>query len=207
MTSNDQKFEPIQVHFRALSSLATSLNEASNELTKVVNVLDEALKKLNVGLTVWVDFVRRDVPNEPLMFDDEQVGYCKVNGKWGIALQHVWGDERQGEFGSDGPWLFNDAPREMRLKSVDKIPAVIEKLGKEAFETTKRVREKTEQVRELAGAIAQVANADEKKGTPPPAPPANRTPQRPPAPAAPTSVSENTKISLNALMARREGDK
>jgi len=199
MTSSDQKFEPVQVHFRALSLLATSLNEASDELTKVVGILDEALKKLNVGLTVWVAYAHRGV--EDWEVDDDEIGYSKVNGKWGLALRRIWGDTRDGADNIEGPWLFNDAPREMRLKSVDGIPKVIEELGKEAFATTKRVQEKTEQVRALAGAIGQVANAEKIQSTSPaPTAPSSRIPFGPP---------RNTKkMSLRDLMAMpKEGAK
>jgi hypothetical protein len=89
----------------------------------------------------------------------------------------------------------------MRLKSVEKLPDVIRELAKAAFEATKRVQEKTAQVRALAGAIEQIANPD-KKPTRPPAPsaPPNRIPLGPPAPPSrpnpergalqPTSVQE-----------------
>jgi hypothetical protein len=39
---------------------------------------------------------------------------------------------------------------------VDKIPEVIEALAKEAFNTTKRIQEKTKEVRELAAAISSL---------------------------------------------------
>jgi hypothetical protein len=168
MASNDSKFEKAQSDFQALSVVASSLNSASDELSRAVAVLDEALKKLNLGLTVWVIFESHSI--EPWQFDDEQIGYSKVNGKWGIALQRVWGDTREGDFDEEGPWLFNEAPREMRLKSVDKIPKLIEALSKAAFEMTEKVKEKTRGVRELAGVIEQIASAGSGGLKPPPRP-------------------------------------
>jgi hypothetical protein len=44
----------------------------------------------------------------------------------------------------------------MRLHGVDKIPQVIETLCLEAAETTEMIWLKTEEVRELAGAIQQI---------------------------------------------------
>src|SRR5690242_20811280 len=156
MTSNASKIEKVQTHFQTLSSVAHSLNIASDELTKVVFALDESLRKLNIGLTVWVTFRSRGV--EEWEYDDDQIGYCKVNGKWGIALRRIWGDNQADHYGDEGPWLFNDAPRDMRLKGIDKIPEVIEELSKEASETTKKVQEKTREVRELAGVTEKIAN-------------------------------------------------
>lgn len=160
MTSSDSKIEKIQTHFKTLSSLAPTLNIASNELTKAVTVLDEALKSLNVGLSAWVTFRSRAV--HPSLrdeeYDDDQIGYSKVDGKWGIALRHIWGNYALEEFGGEGPWLFNDAPRELRLLGVEKIPELIEALSKEASETTQKVRETTKQVHDLAAAVAEVTN-------------------------------------------------
>jgi len=154
MTSSDAKLAKIQTHFHALSAAAPALNAASDDLTKAVTVLDEALKKLNIGLSSWVNFRRRGI--EEFEYDDDQIGYAKVDGKWGIALRRVWGDYNLEQYGNDGPWLFNDAPRELRLLSVDKIPDLIEALGKEATDTTKKVEEKARQVRDLATAIAEI---------------------------------------------------
>jgi len=52
-----------------------------------------------------------------------------------------------------GPWLFNDAPREMRLQGVEKLPDLIKALAEKAPETTKRIQAKTKEVRALADAI------------------------------------------------------
>jgi hypothetical protein len=155
MTSGDQKIAKIQTHFQALSTAATSLNAASDELTKVVSVLDEALKKLNVGLTVWITVSKW---SDEERCGEDQIGYCKVNGRWGIALRYIWGDHFLSLDEVDGLWLFNDAPRDLRLAGVDKLPEVIEALSREAFETTKKVQEKTREVRELASIIQKVAN-------------------------------------------------
>jgi hypothetical protein len=151
--TNPSKVEKIQTHFKALSSAATSLNTASDDLTKTVSVLDEALRKLNLGLTVWVTVSRW---SEEERVGEDQIGYCKVNGKWGIALRYIWGDHALALDTVDGLWLFNEAPRELRLLGVDKIPELIEALGKEASETTKQVQEKTKQVRELASVIEKI---------------------------------------------------
>jgi hypothetical protein len=164
MTSSDSKVTKIQTHFKALSEASPSLNAASDELTKTIGILDESLKKLNVGLTAWVTFRSRvDDEYHPERFDDDQIGYCKLNGTWGIALRRVWGDPSYDADGGEGPWLFNDASREMRLSSVDKIPELIEALAKEALSTTKKIQEKTKQVLELAGAVKEIADAPKDK--------------------------------------------
>src|SRR5579859_1804079 len=115
MGLTDPKIAKIQTNFQALSEVASSLNAASNELTKVVSKLDEALKQLNVGLTDWVTFEDR-LPQIDEQYYCDQIGYCRVNGRWGISLRRIWGNERWDDHSEDGPWLFTDAPREMRLR-------------------------------------------------------------------------------------------
>jgi len=188
--TNLSKAEKIQTHFQALSSAATSLNTASDELTKAVGVLDDALRKLNVGLPVWVTVSRWE---DELRRGQDEIGYCKVNGKWGIALCRGWNDDAGGEDTIEGLWLFNDAPREVRLAGVDKLPEVIEALSKEAIETAKKVQEKTKEVRELAGAIEQIANAQKRGMKPPPTPP-NAT-QQPPPPPPPNVTPQESPLS------------
>jgi hypothetical protein len=158
MALGDSKIDKIAVNFRELSSVASTLNSASDELTKVVTVLDEALRSLNIGITAWTTFTSYTTDSAE-DFDHEQIGYCKLNGKWGIAIQRVWGDYNRGEAETEGPWHFGEAPREMRLNSVDKIPELIDALGQRASETAKKIQEKTQEVRELAGIIGQIADA------------------------------------------------
>jgi prefoldin subunit 5 len=155
MSPTDSKIAKIQAHFQTLSTVAPTLNSASDELNRCVASLDESLKKLNAGLTVWVSFRSRGVEEDE--YDDDQIGYAKVDGKWGIAIRHIWGNYATEKFGDEGPWFFNDASRDLRLLAVDQLPELIEALGEEASKVTKRVQEKTKQVHELATAIEQVA--------------------------------------------------
>ena len=161
MTSGDSKVEKIRTQFQRLSQTASTLNNASDELRESVAFLDEALKKLNVGLTVWITSRSRAV--YPGDYDDDQIGYAKINGTWGIALRRIWGNEQDPERErEDGPWLFSDAPRELRLHGVDRIPELIESLASEASKTAKRIQEKAKDVREIAEAIEGLA--DEAQG-------------------------------------------
>lgn len=149
MTSNESK---IPVDLKALSTAAHSLNIASNNLSAVVRDLDDDLRRLNFGLTVWVPFLFREDGESPII-DHDEVGYAKVNGKWGVALRRVSGNEDQETFYVDGPWLFNDAPREMRLSCVGGVPKVLEALFAEAVNTAKEIEQKIKVVRDLTQAV------------------------------------------------------
>jgi hypothetical protein len=188
MALGDSKIDKIAVNFRELSSVASTLNSASDELTKVVAVLDEALRSLNIGITAWTTFTDYTTDSAE-DFDYEQIGYCKVNGKWGIAIQRIWGEYNRGESETEGPWHFGEAPREMRLNSVDKIPELIDALSQRASETAKKIQLKTQEVRELAGVIEHVANVAKHTTKTPPLPYVKQqSPPTQPPPYAKTSI-------------------
>jgi hypothetical protein len=150
MASGDQKIVKIQSHFEALSLAAESLSNASNELSKVVGFVDEVLKNMNLGIVYWLTVSKW---SEEHRCGQNQLGYDRIDGKWGLALRIVWGDLPNTQDEVDGVWLFNDAPRDLRLEGVDKLPELIEALSKSALDKAMQVKEKTNKVRELAAAI------------------------------------------------------
>jgi len=165
MASNDSKIENVQIQFKNLATVASSLNAASNEFAKSVAVLDESLKPLNIGLSVWVPFAFAEGLEHP-DYDQDEIGYSKVNGTWGLAIRSIRGREgREGEAFEHvtGPWLFNEAAREMRIHSVEKIPEVIKALTEKASETTKRIQQKTREVRALTEAIKPTTDETTRK--------------------------------------------
>jgi hypothetical protein len=56
-------------------------------------------------------------------------------------------------------WLFNDAPRALRIESVEKLPDLFENLVKEADAATKQIRTKTQRAQALATALTEPAVA------------------------------------------------
>ena len=91
--SADADLKSIRTSFLELAAKATSLNKASDELTRTVGILDTALKKINLGVTTWVAF-RNWSDEEGEERGSDQIGYAKVNGKWGIALLKYWENYR-----------------------------------------------------------------------------------------------------------------
>ncbi|HMD84038.1 MAG TPA: hypothetical protein VKO18_04985 [Terriglobia bacterium] len=146
--------ERVQTAYKQLSLAANGLNTASDELGKAISVLDAALQKLNLGVSAWAPLAGNEDP--PYTWWTRSVGYSKIGDKWGIALRKASGNYNYPEQDSEELWLFNDAPRWMRIEAVGKIPDLLEALLKEAEETTKKIRNKTTQVYELAAAMSKV---------------------------------------------------
>jgi hypothetical protein len=146
----------IKASYRDLSTVAADLNAISDELGKPIADLDVALKKLNLGVAVWVSLRGGDDPRDGSYWGDD-LGYAKVGGKWGVAIRSVagnvnWPDEEKQEW-----WLFNDAPRELRMAAIGQVPALLEKLHESTAEMARRVRERLTDAQEVAAAVKEAA--------------------------------------------------
>jgi len=149
--------ERVQTSYKQLSLAAINLNNASDELGKAISVLDAALKKLNLGISAWVEMTGSD---NGLNWWSRSIGYTKVGDKWGIALKDARGHFQHPEIDSEQTWLFSDGPRWMRTEAVGHIPDLLEALAKQAEDTTKKVEKRTARAYDLASAINEAASQD-----------------------------------------------
>ena len=139
---------------KELADSAVRLNFGSDEFAKAIGPIDVALKKLNLGISAWFEY-RGSATDSDGDFAYSHIGYAKVNGKWGLALSRCAGnihddpDDHNEEF-----WLFNDAPRSMRLEALDYIPDLLETLLREANNLAESLQKKAEQARALADTIS-----------------------------------------------------
>jgi len=148
-SSEGSLIQRVESSYRQLSAVATDLNFVSDELGKSILELDSALKNLNLGITVWVKLRGGDSGYE-LDYWSEDLGYGKVGGKWGIALRTVSGNHNYPDEETIETWLFNEAPRVLRLSAIGKVPELLEKLSKEASETATQIRGKLAEAQELS---------------------------------------------------------
>lgn len=145
--------ERVQFSFKQLTASATELNAASDELCEVVSALNAALQQLKVGLAAWVTITAGNDASGGYYWIRE-LGYARVGKKWGIALRDRSGYEHADTDEDCEVWLFEDAPRWLRIEAVGKIPDLIEHLVKQAESTTKRLRAKTAEARALLDVIS-----------------------------------------------------
>ena len=155
-------FQKSQLAFQKLTAAALTLNSASDKLGQSIAELDASLKKLNLGISSWVEFSTWSSP-EGLEHSVEKLGYDKINGKWGIAIRTIAGHESFPEEADEEEWLFNDAPRALRIRATEMIPNLIDLLTKNAIETTKQVNGRAAEFQELAEAINIVLDQSAEK--------------------------------------------
>jgi hypothetical protein len=146
----------ISASFKQLAESAVLLNAASDELAKAIAPIDAALKKLNLGVSAWHKYAGSlsDFGD----FWSHQIGYAKIGGKWGLAICATTGIIGDEELEGD-EWLFNDAPRWMRIQAIEHIPELLEDLVKQANKVASDLQNKTEQARELAATITNLSIA------------------------------------------------
>lgn len=152
--------ERVFVSYQKLSVAASDINTASDELGEAVSELDAALKKLNLGVTAWTT-IRGTTNQAGDYWCDDEIGFAKIGNKWGIALRKVSGNQYDPESETEEAWLFNDAPRLLRIEGVEKLPDLLDKLIQETQKTAKHIKSNAAYAKELATAIAATEVASE----------------------------------------------
>jgi hypothetical protein len=141
--------------FTQIADAAGVLNSVSDQLQQPVAIVEAALKRLNVGIETWIAFSRADDEDHDHVWLDE-IGYGKLGGKWGVAIRQGHGDSC-GDWEYTGQWLFAEAPRALRLASIDKLPELLERLAAEAKKTADELNEKLAAATQIAKAIERLA--------------------------------------------------
>jgi hypothetical protein len=145
--------ESVSASFRKLHVAAGTLNNVSDELGKSITRIDESLRKLNLGITAWVE-VSSWEEDDGFDFTSEGVGYAKIKGNWGICLRKVEGNRQYPDRDSVELWAFNDAPRIQRLKALDKIPDLLQNLSDEAAKITLKLQARLADVQIIADTVS-----------------------------------------------------
>ena len=141
-----------------LSKTAQTVNSASRRLNDAVEQLNAALKKLNLGVSTWVT---TSTGEHGSVTDTEQIGYARVNGKWGVCLRRVI----EGFTPDDeiDEWHFDDAPRDMRIRSMGSLHKLILQLNEEAETTAQAINNGAADAENLAATITSIAEQSRPK--------------------------------------------
>lgn len=128
----------VSSEFESLAHTATTLNTTSDEMSRLVDLLDAKLKTLHLGVAAW----HRVALNKKYA---DYLGYAKVGKKWGLAIKSVAIDEKGEEDHSIAEaWPFNEGPRQLRTLCVPAIPDLLQTLNQRAMETIDLVMKQVE---------------------------------------------------------------
>jgi hypothetical protein len=146
--------ERVQRTYALLSALASDLNASSDKLGASIAALDNALRRLNLGVSSWVHFSESH-SEDNFHFHFEDIGYAKIGPKWGLAIRTVTGNERD-DCDDVDEWPFNESPRALRVEAVKKVPELLDQLIQDANKMINEVEAQVERVDLLAAAIDDI---------------------------------------------------
>jgi uncharacterized coiled-coil protein SlyX len=152
----------IQDQLQQLAAAAQTLNELSDQLTKHVGDIETSLNKLNIGITANVKTEQWSDDEEGLSSTIWRLGYEKTSKQWGFVIERITEDCRYPEAGTYESWAFKDAPREHRLLSVEKIPALLNALLEKSKDVASDISGKVSYAKSLATSLA-MSKADGSK--------------------------------------------
>jgi hypothetical protein len=120
--------------FSRLEVLSARINEASDSLANTITQIEIKLQELCLGVEVWVHIdttqIYADSGNDNGLMD-EFLGYGKYNGQWQLLIKSRSGV--QVDDGSRGqPVPLYQQSRELRVKAIQHLPALLEALAKNA---------------------------------------------------------------------------
>jgi hypothetical protein len=130
-------------------------------LSEAISLFDAAIKKLNLGISAWVIVSGNDEDGE---WWARSIGYAKTGDKWGISVKDAAGNYNYPDRDSGDQWLFNDAPRWMRIEVASKIPELLEALHKQAEDAANKISKRTDEVLMMAAAMGAVADQNQPAG-------------------------------------------
>lgn len=142
MPSEDQSVsERTAAALIQLKPVAKEVSAAAEELGKPVTVVDRTLKGMNIAFAAWVTYKSGGDEYEFWHWD---VGYSRINARWGIGLRVVSGNPNHPEDADIEEWHFNESPLYLRHHAIEKLPELLEALAKTGMTVA----------RKLTGAVA-----------------------------------------------------
>jgi hypothetical protein len=154
------------VQLANLAAAAATLNSLSDQLTKEVSAIEEVVNVLNLGIQTNVHAVTLvyAAPEEGDFYSRWlRLAYGKSGGQWGFIIEELTEDPSEPEHDSYKSWAYHEAPREFRLKVVEKIPALLDALVKRSEEVAKEITKKVGFTRELASFVRKPSPDGSKK--------------------------------------------
>jgi hypothetical protein len=147
----------VESTLKKLASVSQSLNQASDLVTSRIAEVETALREYKLGVEAWAD-IRRWY-DEGQYTDGswyrlgrtQRLAYGKKDGKWGL-LTYIIAEESDEyeEFA-----FLREAPRDVRLAAIDKLPELLEALVEKAVQTAQEATKKAEKAGQIAAGLAK----------------------------------------------------
>ena len=147
---NPSAFDRTTVALNELRPATQGVNDAAEQLAKSISSIERTLKSMNVNFEAWTTYRDGDDDHN---FDHWDVGYSRVNGRWGICVRTVTGSTYNPDEMTVTPWHFNESPLYLRPQAVTKLPELLEALVKTAPNVEQKLRAAADQAAQIAQAV------------------------------------------------------
>ena len=131
-----------------LSTLASTLNRTSDDLSKQLAEIETALSRLNLGVTARVRLSTREVDSGINLI--EEIGYAKVDGKWGLTWLTYYDHDPEGSWSEK---LLREAPRDVRLLAVEVLPQLLDELALQGENLASKTGERVADAKKIAASL------------------------------------------------------
>lgn len=134
--------------FSRLEGLSARLNESSDSLNKTIVRVEEKLASLKLGVTAWVkEPLEVEIVTDDKGETDHEIttllGYTKTQGTWHLVVMEECDRWSKDTDGPKCPWPqitpLQQAPRELRIKSLQQLPSLVAELEKKAMTALREV--------------------------------------------------------------------
>jgi hypothetical protein len=148
----------IPTNLWALANAAQNLNQLSDQLTEQVVEIENSLNRLNLGVRATVDV--ETISQSEFAVHVLRLGYGKVDGKWGLTIDQFMDDDPENTY---EVWIFKDAPRDLRLKVIERIPQLLSELVRTSTQLASDINNKITLAKGLVSLLPQPSPSGSKK--------------------------------------------
>jgi hypothetical protein len=160
----DARSAKLQTSYQNLATASKTLNTVSDQFSEAIKSLDAALNKLSPGVSAWVEIKVSPHEEQATLINSEKLGFAKTHGVWGLCIwqgvRNLIDDE---DVKTKEWWRFNDAPRTVRLRAIERIPELLAELAKQAESAAKEITAGAEIAQEMLQAVNAAVAAKEKR--------------------------------------------
>ena len=149
----------IQSTLKKLASVSQSLNQVSDEISSRIAEVEAALREYKLGVPAWIDlrewseFVSDDYGiNGVWLKRTRRLGYSKKDGRWGL-LTYISPEEATDSSELEEFVFLREAPRDVRLEAIDRLPDLLEELVKKAVETSELANKQAEKTKHIVAGL------------------------------------------------------
>jgi len=149
-------------NLKELASAAQKLNAISDEFTGQVSAIEATLNRLGLGVRAHI-VVLSSSNADGFITRYLRLAYGNTGGKWGFVIGQYTDDQNLPDYTDFESWPFKDAPRELRIDVVEKIPELLQALVKKSADIAAKMTQKIDYTKELASRLAPTSPQGSKK--------------------------------------------